>query len=285
MRSLTDSGGTHPRALIHMMESGMRHTPDTPIVFHCNICDRENHVDLHQLTREEPSCSKCGSNVRMRSIVQVLTTECFGHSLRISEIPRSPQLRGVGMSCWEGYAGRLARHLSYRNTFYHQEPRLDITRIDAAMEATLDFMISSDVFEHVDPPVSIAFKNVGRLLKPDGVFIFSVPYTHPGGEQQPTQEHFPELYNYEIQYAGGRSILKNITRAGTVEYFDDLVFHGGPGSTLEMRLFSEWSVLRELENAGFHEVVIYSGSDLRHGIHWPNKCSVPMAARRAPRRP
>lgn len=261
----------------------MRHTPDTPIVFHCNICDRENHADLNQLTREEPSCSKCGSNVRMRSIVQALTTECFGHSLRISEIPRSPQLRGIGMSCWEGYADRLARHLRYSNTFYHQEPRLDITRIDVAMEATLDFVIASDVFEHVEPPVSIAFENVRRLLKPDGVFIFSVPYSHSGSEQQPTQEHFPELHNYEIQQTDGRFRLKNTTRAGTVQYFDDPVFHGGPGSTLEMRLFSEWSVLSELENAGFHEVTIYSGSDLRHGIYWPNPWSIPMAARMSSR--
>ncbi|MEO7051003.1 MAG: methyltransferase domain-containing protein [Rhodanobacter sp.] len=187
------------------------------------------------------------------------------------------------MSCWEGYAGRLARHLSYRNTFYHQKPRLDISHIDAAMESTLDFVIASDVFEHVEPPVSLAFENVRRLLKPDGVFIFSVPYTHPGGEQHPTQEHFPQLHNYEIQRVDGRARMKNITRDGTVEYFDDLVFHGGPGSTLEMRLFSQWSVVRELECAGFHEVTIYSAADLRHGIHWPNKCSVPMAARVAPR--
>ena len=266
-----------------MMESDLRHTPDTPIVFHCNVCDRENHAELHQLTRDEPSCSKCGSNVRMRSIVQALTTELFGHSLRISAIPRSPQLRGIGLSCWEGYASRLARHLGYRNTYYHQEPRLDITQIDVATDPTLDFVIATDVFEHVAPPVSIAFENVSRLLKPDGVFIFSVPYTDSGGAEQPTLEHFPELHNYEIQRADGRFRLKNTTRAGTVEYFDDLVFHGGPGSTLEMRLFSEWSVLRELESAGFHDVTIYSGSDLRHGIHWVNKFSMPMAARMSPR--
>lgn len=262
----------------------MRHTPDTAIVFQCNICDRENQADLHDLTREERSCSKCGSNMRMRSIVQALTTECFGHSLRISEIPHSPQVRGIGLSCWEGYADRLARHMGYRNTYYHQEPHFDITRIDVAMEGTLDFVIATDVFEHVEPPVSIAFENVRRLLKPDGVFIFSVPYTHPGGEQQPTREHFPDLYNYEIQHVDGRFRLKNTTRTGAVEYFDNLVFHGGPGSTLEMRLFSEWSVLRELESAGFHDVTIYSGSDLQHGIHWANKCSIPMVARMSPRR-
>ena len=261
----------------------MRHTPDAPVVFQFNICDRENHADLHKLTRDDPSCSKCGSSVRLRSIVQILTTELFGCSLRISEIPRSPELAGIGISCWDGYAPRLARHLGYRNTFYHQEPRLDITRIDPATNGSLDFVIATDVFEHVEPPVSIAFENTRKLLKPDGVFIFSVPYTHPGGESQTTLEHFPELHNYSIQEKDGHFRLKNTTRTGEVEYFDDLVFHGGPGTTLEMRLFSESSIMTEMENAGFHDVTIYSGSDLRHGIYWPEKWSVPMAARIHPK--
>ena len=261
----------------------MRHTPDASIVFQCNICDRENQADLQQLTRDDPSCSKCGSSVRLRSIVQILTTELFGCSLRISEIPRSPELVGIGMSCWEGYADRLARHMHYRNTFYHQEPRLDITRIDPAMKGSLDFVIATDVFEHVGPPVSTAFENTRKLLKPDGVFIFSVPFTHPGGERQPTLEHFPELHDYEIEEVDGRFRLKNTTHAGAVQYFDDLVFHGGPGSTLEMRLFSEWSIVNEMENAGLHDITIYSGSDLRHGIYWPHPWSTPMAARVHPR--
>ncbi|HEY8683203.1 MAG TPA: methyltransferase domain-containing protein [Rhodanobacter sp.] len=262
----------------------MKHTPDEPIVFHCNICDRENHADLPRLTREDPSCSKCGSNVRLRSIVQILTTELFGHSLRISEIPRSADLAGIGLSCWNVYADLLARKLRYQNTFYHREPYFDVTRGDPAREGTLDFVIASDVFEHVNPPVSTAFENTRKLLKPDGVFIFSVPFSDPGGAAQPTLEHFPELHEHEIQLAGGHFRLKNTTRDGEVQYFDDLVFHGGPGSTLEMRLFSEWSAINELEQAGFMDITIYSGSDLRHGIYWPDKWSVPMAARLHSRR-
>jgi SAM-dependent methyltransferase len=261
----------------------MKYNRDEPIVFRCNICDRENQAVLGRLTREAPTCSKCGSSVRLRSIVQILTTELLGHSLCLSEIPARPDLAGIGLSCWPGYAAPLARRMNYRNTFYHQEPQLDITRVDATMDGTLDFVIATDVFEHVNPPVSTAFENTRRLLKPDGVFIFSVPFSHPGGDPQPTREHFPELHDYEIQAIGGGFRLKNTTRAGEVQYFDDLVFHGGPGSILELRLFSEWSILREMENAGFHDVTIYSGSDLRHGIHWADKWSVPMAARMKPK--
>lgn len=251
-----------------------------PIVFRCNICDGGNETKLGLLTREEPTCIHCGSTVRMRSIVHILTTELFDRSLSISEIKRSrPDIVGIGMSCWDGYALPLAQRLAYTNTYYHQEPRLDITNIPSSMEGTLDFVISSDVFEHVAPPVSVAFENTRKLLKPDGVFIFSVPFTHPGEQQVPTTEHFPDLHTYEIVQDNGVDRLRNTTRDGQIQYFDNLVFHGGPGSTLEMRIFSEWSLLNELSLAGFEDVQIYSGPDLQHGIYWANKWSVPVAAR------
>jgi len=262
------------------INTSARDRADGSITFYCNICDKQNESRLDQLTREDPTCITCGSTVRMRSVIQVLTTELFGRSLSISEIqPPRPDLVGIGMSCWDGYALPLAHRIAYKNTFYHQEPRLDITHIDPAMEGTLDFVVSTDVFEHVEPPVSAAFENVKKLLKPDGVFIFSVPFSHPGKKGIHTKEHFPELYNYEIQTTAGGYRLKNTTRSGEVQYFDNLVFHGGPGSTLEMRVFTEWSILNELKNAGFHDITIYSEPDLRHGIYWPNKWSVPFSAR------
>lgn len=262
-----------------MTSSEARHKVDEPIVFLCNICDRENAATLDQLTREAPTCSKCRSNVRLRSVVQILTTELFGSSLRLSEVPSSPELRGLGMSCWEGYADRLARRLSYRNTFYHQEPKFDVTRPDPSLEGIFDFVISSDVFEHVDPPVAAAFLNTRKLLKPEGVFIFSVPFSEHRGQPEPTVEHFPDLHDYQIEEVEGRFRLRNVTREGELQLFDNLVFHGGPGSTLEMRSFSGWSVLAELNAAGFKDITFYSGSDLRHGIYWANKWSMPLAAR------
>lgn len=253
---------------------------DDSTTFHCNICGKRNTSKLALLTREDPTCRRCGSTVRMRSMIHILTTELFGQSLRISEIdPPRPDIVGIGMSCWDGYAIPLARRVGYTNTFYHQEPKLDITNIPVAMEGMLDFVISTDVFEHVMPPVSIAFENAKKLLKPDGVLIFSVPFTHPGEEGIPTTEHFPDLHEFEISQVDGVLQLRNVTRTGETQHFDNLVFHGGPGSTLEMRVFSEWSLLNELSRAGFANVRIYQESDLQHGIHWPNNWSLPIAAR------
>jgi hypothetical protein len=169
----------------------------------------------------------------------------------------------------------LARKLGYVNTFYHREPRLDITDISPEHESSLDFLISTDVFEHVAPPVSQAFINARRLLKGDGVFIFSVPYALHGE----TVEHFPDLFDYRIEERDSAPTLVNITRDGRSQEFRDLVFHGGAGETLEMRVFSEESLRREFMGAGFDEVKFYADHYFDYGIYWPFFSGVPIAAR------
>lgn len=134
--------------------------------FRCNICGASNRALRSAFGRELPSCKRCGSTVRMRSIVHVLSTEMFGRSLKIREFPRRRDLIGLGMSDSGAYAKRLARRLGYTNTYFDSEPRFDICRPMPAQFGTLDFMISTDVFEHVVPPVQAAFDHARRMLKP-----------------------------------------------------------------------------------------------------------------------
>lgn len=254
---------------------------DGKVNFTCNICGNENEVEISRLTREEDSCSSCGSTVRMRSIIQVLTRELFGKSMKISDIaPPRPDIVGIGMSCWDGYAGPLAHRIAFKNTFYHQEPHLDITDVPDDMVGTLDFIVSSDVFEHVAPPVDRAFVNARRLLKPGGVFVMTVPFGFPGEENVATTEHFPGLHKFTVEgEPGPHQHLRNVRADGEVECFYNLVYHGGPGETLEMRLFSEWSLIEELKSAGFNDITIYRNDDLKYGIRWPHHFSTPIAAR------
>ena len=246
------------------------------LFYQCNICGKLCKSKISGLQREESSCTGCGSTVRMRAIIHVLSMELFGKSLVIRDFPVRPDVTGMGMSDWDGYAIPLSRKFSYKNTYYHKEPKLDITSIDSSLEGTLDFIISSDVFEHVLPPVSIAFENARKILKPGGVLIFSVPYTKDGT----TIEHFPDLYKYEIIKKGDGYILKNITRDGVEQMFDNLVFHGGAGATLEMRVFSESSLKEDFAKAGFSNIKIYKDPDFDHGIYWNQDLSLPIAARK-----
>ncbi|WP_238924071.1 class I SAM-dependent methyltransferase [Achromobacter ruhlandii] len=218
-------------------------------------------------------------------MIQILTAELFGKSMPIDDIsPVRPDIVGIGMSCWEVYANRLAHKIKYINTYYHQEPFLDITNIGEKWIHQLDFIVSTDVFEHVAPPISTAFENARRLLKRNGVFIISVPFDRPGEPNTETKEWFPNLYDWKLEEVDGNWILHNTTRDGKQERFDNLCFHGGPGTTLEMRLFSEASLIRELIAAGFNDITIYSKPHLDLGIHWPNGCSIPIAARVVPER-
>lgn len=243
--------------------------------FRCNVCGRPARAKVAELGREIPSCRCCGSTVRNRALVHWLSVELFGKSLAIHEFPHRPDIVGIDMSGWHGYGQALGERLGYRNTYYHMEPKLDITAIDPSLLGTLDFVISSDVFEHVAPPVSIAFENTRRLLKPGGVLIVTVPYTKEAG----TKEHFPDLYQYEIVKEGDDFVLINTTRSGERQVFRNLVFHGGPGTTLEMRVFSEKSLVGGLERAGFEQVKIRAEPDYDAGVVWHESWSLPVTAR------
>jgi len=203
--------------------------------------------------------------------------ELFGESKVIGDFPNDLHLRGVGMSDWVGYADRLAKKFEYTNTFYHQEPKLDITDIDINMEGTLDFIISTDVFEHIAPPVSIAFENTHRLLNEGGVFVFSVPYSL---DSSPVAfEHFPDLHKYRIEQTENSFVLHNVTEKGEVQQFENLIFHGGEGATLEMRSFTLDSLYNEFQKAGFHDVRVHGESFEEFGIYWDGGWSLPITAR------
>ena len=94
-----------------------------------------------------------------------------------------------------------------------------------------------------------------------------------------TIEHFPDLHDFRLVEDQGKWRLFNRTRNGREEQFDDLVFHGGPGTTLEMRLFSRAALERHFAQAGFSEVRFASEACPRFGIEWPEPWSIPMVAR------
>jgi hypothetical protein len=249
-----------------------------PWRFTCNVCGRDTDgVPRVQVqNREFQSCGHCRSSLRMRSIVHALSLALYGRSVPLREFRADKRIAGLGMSDWEGYARGLAEKFSYTNTYYHQEPRLDITAIPESMVERHRFLISSDVFEHIPPEgLEAAFANSRRLLRGNGVFIFTVPFAKEGG----TREHFPRLHDWRIEERGGRRVLSNTTACGERETFEDLVFHGGDGMTLEMRVFGEEDLRRRLAAAGYSKVEIGVPDELRYGIAWPIDHSLPIVAR------
>ncbi len=238
---------------------GIRATLGT---FRCNVCGASAPRPDGGFDREVTSCDTCGSTPRFRSIVHAISFGLFGQTMPLEEIPERRDLVGAGLSDWPGYADRLAERLTYENTYLHRPPFLDITDPVASRSGTLDLLVSSDVFEHVRPPVQLAFDAARGLLRPGGLFVLTVPYRSTGR----TAEHFPDLGTFTTIELGGERVLVNRTAVGAFEVFGDLRYHGGDGATLEMRIFSLPDILSALDSAGFVDVQVLDTPCPRFGV-------------------
>ena len=212
----------------------------------------------------------------MRAVVSLLSEELLGVSMPLSDFPVMKEIRGIGMSDSPEMAVHLSAKLDYTNTFYHQAPRFDVTNPDPNDFGRYDFILSSEVMEHVPPPIGQSFANLYRLLRPDGLLVMTTPY-NLGGK---TREHFPELHQFTLAQLGNETVLVNRRRDGSVEVFDNLMFHGGPGSTVEMRVFTEESLRETLLAAGFSSIRIAFEDVPEFGVDLAEKWSLPIVARK-----
>jgi hypothetical protein len=234
--------------------------------YYCNITGQ--NFDLKDNEKHRELSSRFGFNSRFRAICYVFCKLFYKECKVLSSLQENKSLKGIGMSDDSGWAKIFENKFNYINTFYHTSPYLDIYNKEHIKKYhDLDFIISSDVFEHINtfPSLQIAFNNLYTMLKCGGSLVFSVPYTN-----KEHQEHFPNLYDYEIKNEHGNYILYNKTIENEVEIFNNLCFHGGPGSVLEMRIFSKKSIISFLETSGFIDITFYNiDEDMKkYGIFW-----------------
>jgi hypothetical protein len=244
------------------------------IAFTCNICDgRGIFREPHYINPELPSCS-CGSNVRFRWLVYRLSRELFGQSLCLREFPSDKSIKGIGLTDPESIARVLTCRFEYRNTYFNAEPRLDL-RSDPSPIGELDFLIASEVFEHIEPPVTQPFRNASGFLKPNGFLLLTVPWVWNGDPK----EAIPELYDWKLDREGDRWLVINRKPDGEIERFYDMVFDDGPGRSLgntreHFPELHDWKLVNEDENwrlinrrrdgriETFHNLVFHEGPGL-----------------------
>src|SRR5690348_3930525 len=142
--------------------------------FICNVCGATNRTKV--FTREGSRCAGCDSSTRIRALIHTLSKELFGCSLPLPDFPRIKAVSGLGLSDQPGCASALADRFDYTNTYLNHSPRFDITEAHPHEYGTYDFILSSEVFEHVKPPVERALEESAKLLKPHGVLCLTVPY-------------------------------------------------------------------------------------------------------------
>jgi SAM-dependent methyltransferase len=226
----------------------------------------------------EPASCACGSNVRVRALMHLVSMELFGRALTVTDFPKLKSIRGMGMTDKPGYAASLAEKFDYTNTYYDRAPRFDFTAPHPELYGTYDFILSADVLEHVAPPVERPLEEVCRLLKPDGFLAATVPCT----PDDAMREHFPELHEYRVIQLGASDVLVNRRADSTLEAREDLVFHEGPGAVLEMRQFGRTGLRAKLLAAGFREVHYQLDDVPTAGILFDRDVSQPLIARKEP---
>ena len=251
-------------------------TPAEPLEYRCNLCGAINRRPPSQLEREALSCDKCESSGRLRALAWLISDELFGTPMALPDFPIIRSWTALGMSDVEDFAAPLARKFNYTNTFYHKPPLFDVTKADPSLDGKFDFIISSEVLEHVPNPVAPAFNTLYRMLKPDGVLFLTLPYSL----EETTFEHFPDLHDFAVTALRDQWVLVNRTKDGRLQTYDNLVFHGGQGSTLEMRVFNEATIRQMLSSAGFASIRIAGESCPEFGILPDDPWSLPIAARK-----
>jgi SAM-dependent methyltransferase len=224
----------------------------------CVACWTVSH-DVAFGLREGSNCPKCGSSSRDRAVVAGAISASLTFGRRLESF--------IGISDSAVVESALQRFFGdrYINHQYHCEPRIDLLDIAPKYYEGADVVTCSDVLEHVQRPVALAFSGLYKLLRPGGVAIITVPHIATGV----TVEHFPELSEYTIvESDNGKAIMIAKLKNGSRATFTELVFHGGEGHTLEHRVFSRDGLISELLDAGFIDVrPLWTGIESL-GISW-----------------
>lgn len=230
------------------------------LIWKCNLCDSKNDSVWELLVREGPSCQKCGSSVRQRHLLFVL-----GRNLSLLSRLRLKKDSVIGLSDAPSIESLLTkdRRFTYTNTFFDEDPRLDVANVSTLWTDKASILISSDVLEHVFFPISKSIMGHLQILKPGGLLILTIPYS----ESMPNQEHYPWMTAYTaFKQENGVWGVRGITAQGEERIVPNPVFHGGPGNTLEMRLMNKNNLRGELLGAGFTDVVFHEEDIRKHGI-------------------
>ena len=216
----------------------------------CSICFRITKTINNLNSREGTNCGHCNSTSRDRQIVYQLHRNVIKRKF----IRPFDEFKIIGVS--DGYlVSKILTKIyrkNYTNYKYTEDPKLDIKKVPEELFGIADFLICSEVLEHVAPPVEEAFLGLFNLLKNKGKLIFSVPHTDNTHQHI---EHFPETLIYNLEEEETSKKLIGVSTLGDEFVFENLVFHGGDGFTIEFRIFSENSVISNLEKVGFHNLL------------------------------
>jgi SAM-dependent methyltransferase len=149
----------------------------------CNICGHDGPFHWPEHGREGHVCGNCAASRRQRALLYVLGAALGEIDRPLVAWASHSQVCVLEASGRGAYPALLAEKLRYCNTVYRanrngaQRPGdrfADLERL-AYPDASLDFVLAAEVFEHVREDRQ-AFAEIHRALRPGGLLIFTVPY-------------------------------------------------------------------------------------------------------------
>ncbi|MDQ7054474.1 MAG: methyltransferase domain-containing protein [candidate division KSB1 bacterium] len=189
----------------------------------CNICGHQGPFIRPEGLKEGYQCTNCSASSRNRLVMLVLGmllgygdrpvhTWPGDRSIRILEpCPRGPQVAFL------------------KDKFDYVMPEYDAEKIAAGADprefadvqqlafenASFDYVIASDIFEHVREDVK-GFQEIFRILKPGGTFLLTVPYDHARETtlDRVKVEGEKDIPLVEPRYAGGGGVTLDYREYG-----------------------------------------------------------------------
>jgi SAM-dependent methyltransferase len=183
----------------------------------CSVCGADGvFVREHRSLREGYRCPACGASNRYRgqadALIQLFGAGCASVRELAASDPFS-RLRIYEPGMHSPFRKHCSHIACYETSFYWPDVEPGATRDGVQCEnlealtfpdRSFDLIVSSDIFEHVRRPW-VAFREIHRVLAPNGVHVFSVP----------AQEPMLAQTRYRVDTSGDEDVL-----------LEEAVYHG-----------------------------------------------------------
>ncbi|MCL2393452.1 MAG: class I SAM-dependent methyltransferase [Acidimicrobiaceae bacterium] len=230
---------------------------------YCCVCGRATVFQIDTDLRERVPCLRCGSVNRQRQLATVLLE--YAHTIAAPRRPLSIGDIAKETIIWNAETTRalhrrLSEHLgsNYLSSEFISADLSSGTVVDGVLHVdmqhthfgddSLDFILSSDVLEHVPNPI-LAFEESYRILKYGGCHIFTAPF-------------------YEHRFTNERRAVVNAE--GQLTHLRRPWYHGDPiheEGALVYNVFAP-EVMCQLEHMGFEARLCRLRAPFRGMLGW-----------------
>ncbi|MSX34844.1 MAG: methyltransferase domain-containing protein [Actinobacteria bacterium] len=210
----------------------------------CALCGHRDAA-LTQPIREGESCPRCGSSWRTRATALLIMRGLGIEPRPMLELEPDHRRHGLGISDNPEMARFFYRCFNYSNSQLDVHPIVDLLNPQSSMQGLYDFVICSDVLEHVPPSAERAIASLASFLRPGGIAMVSVPVS--GGE---TEEYYPDITDWSM--LDGELHWTDASGASHID--NDPEIHGGDGLTIAFRTWGAEDFERAVLSNGFSSI-------------------------------